>query len=149
MTAATLFDTLPSHPGPCPICHHANNHTPRCGYGDCQCGEPSTPAFDGPGAFHHDDPATSRAAATNPANVVRFGTDRHNLLLAFSLHSDLTPDEAGELAHVTGYNPRRRASDLLRSGYLEPVGYERNGCRVLRITDAGRRALAAAGKKAS
>ena len=98
--------------------------------------------FDGPGAFHRDDPSTSRRAATNPANVLRFGTDRFNTLLAFYRHDEgLTADEAGLHAGVTGYNPRRRASDLLRAGYLEPTGGERDGCRVLRITAEGRRAL--------
>lgn len=95
-----------------------------------------------PGGVHRDDPETSRTAATNPANMLRWGTQRYNLLLVFQGRTDgLTPDVAGQRAGVFGYSQRRRCSELENDGLLEPTGEVEDGCRLLRITDAGTRAL--------
>lgn len=95
-----------------------------------------------PGGFHRDDPATSKAAANDHTNQLRWGTQRFNLLLAFQGRGDgLTPDKAGELANVTGYSQRRRCSELEAAGHLDPTGQVIDGQRLLRITPAGERAL--------
>ena len=97
---------------------------------------------DTPGLWHAGDPSTSIRAATNPAHVARFGTQRYAMLEAYS-RGPQTPDEAGRRAGVAGYSPRRRSSELEAAGLIEPEGSERAGCRVLRITPAGVLALEA------
>jgi len=99
------------------------------------------------GSFHASDPETSRKAATKPSNVIRFGTQRYQLLHRFILANDtgLTDEEAGKRAGVGGYNERRRCSDLRRMGLIEPTGTTRrtdtgHEAMVCRATDAGRRA---------
>jgi hypothetical protein len=100
-----------------------------------------------PGAFHKDDPETSKAAATDPANMVRWGTQRYKILLVFMGRSaGLTPDAVGAITGIGDYNHRRRCSELQRDGYLSPTGEVRDGCRVLKITPAGERALRAVRK---
>jgi hypothetical protein len=73
--------------------------------------------------------------------MIRWGTQRYKLLLMFQGRPGLTPDEAGERAGVEGYNQRRRCSELVSDGLLEPTGATRDGQRVLCITPAGTRAL--------
>lgn len=95
-----------------------------------------------PGGFHTADPATSRSAATDPTNMVRWGTQRHKLLSAYVAAPDgLLPDRAGERAGVGGYSPRRRSSELEAAGLIEPSGEVIDGKRVMRATEAGVAAL--------
>ncbi len=97
-----------------------------------------------PGGVHTGDPKTSHEAAHKPSNMMRWGTQRHQLLLAFSGRSGgLTADRAGELAGVGEYNQRRRCSELIAGGLLEDSGAVSDGQRILRITSQGEAALRA------
>jgi len=98
-----------------------------------------------------EDPGTSHAAAASLGGST--GTMRRRILEAFArapqerISGDLTADEVMTDA---GYGPQdgtwKRVSDLLGLGFLEDTGWTRAGRsgrqqRVLRISEAGRRAL--------
>ena len=76
------------------------------------------------GGYHTGDPSTSRRAATNPASMVRWHSQRHHLLRAFR-YENLTYEEAGDLAGVTDYNQHRRCSELRAMGLIESTDQTR------------------------
>ena len=139
----------------------ANPFHYRCGtyhpHGACPLGDDSRPIetvepslFDAPvepRTLHRvDDPDTSVEAA-HRLDAGRAGTIRRQLLATFRT----TPRTAESAAIAAGFDRGdgawKRVSDLLNAGFLEPTGITANGSsgrpqRVLRITDAGRRALA-------
>jgi hypothetical protein len=96
-----------------------------------------------PGGVHTDDPQTSRDAAHRPANILRWGTQRTELLLVFYAHRDgLTAERAGELCGVEYPGGHRRCSELKRDGLIEDTGTKEPTQRggegeVLVITSAG------------
>jgi hypothetical protein len=104
------------------------------------------------------DPDTSQEAAAK-LSAGRAGTMKRELLYAFGgfLEHPPTPLTAEEAATRAGYKAEdgawKRVSDLLSLGLLEDTGERRTGSqgrrqRVLRITEAGRRALAATSREA-
>ena len=98
------------------------------------------------GAVHHKDPETSRMAAQDPQSRIRWESQRHRLLRSFARYGDLTDEEAGRLAHVEGYNDKRRCSDLRRWGLIEPTTLTRptatgRQSMVCTLTVAGRSVL--------
>jgi hypothetical protein len=101
-----------------------------------------------PGRIHHDDPITSFLAANKPANMMRFGTQRHKVLVAFGDvdPEGLTSEEAGKVTNLGNYNDRRRCSELLKDGLLARNGELRDShtgdpMHVLVITELGRKEL--------
>lgn len=119
---STLFDTLPSHPGNCTRCHHANKHTPRCGYGDCRCGQPGQPGQPGEPVARVSDPETSHQAArraatnaaTNRARVLDFLRSRG----ALGATDFETADAVGSQQTSAG----KRRGELRDAGLVEDSG---------------------------
>lgn len=91
-----------------------------------------------------DDPETSHAAARSLGGHA--GTMRRRLLDAFAA-ADRTAEEAATAAGYSGADGAwKRVSDLLRAEMVAPTGETREATsgrqqRILRITEAGRRAL--------
>ena len=104
-----LFDTLPSHPGSCPLCHHVNNHTPRCGYGDCRCGQPGTP----PAQAHSP---TSRAAAEAIKETA--STLRERVYRCILTSGPITDRSIQEALGMAGDTERPRRRELQKAGRI-------------------------------
>lgn len=110
-----------------------------------------TTLFDQPGLARTSDPVTShQAAALYP---IHRGSDRYRLLAAYAELGPSTDEQVGIHEGIRRVADTRRASELRRSGLIEPTGAKRptaTGAKamVCRITPAGREALAAARKAA-
>ncbi len=91
------------------------------------------------GAYHRDDPITSREAALR--NAPRSGTQRAAVLAALGVAGDrgLTGYEAWQKTpckwpHVA----TTRLEELMRLGLVEQTADERGGFLVWRVTEVGR-----------
>ena len=79
------------------------------------------------------DPETSREAARRLR-----ARNRDAILQAIRAHGPVTYTEAGYLAGITGVEPARRISDLIRLGLVEPV-LDDEGRELTRQLPSGRR----------
>ena len=146
MTSASLFDQEPVVLANCPSCghavdgHYAEHDLTLCRYPGCDCGVR-------PGLARRADPETSRDAAADPKAQVKWGTDRHKLLLAYARADGPMLDEiAEEKAGTRSLNHAPRCSELRRMGLIEPTGEKAKTASgkmamVCRITERGRLAI--------
>ena len=90
------------------------------------------------------DPDTSAKAATNPASIVRFGTQRRRLLEAYEdgiVRLFLSDEEAAERAGLLRTGFWKRCSELRAAGLIVRTGTKEGSCgtevMVCRITVLG------------
>jgi hypothetical protein len=105
-----------------------------------------------PGAVGTNHPNTSKRAAKNPTNIIRFGTQRHRVLIALRDHGPQTCATIAERLNLSRNQTATRLGECRAAGLVEwhrneageiitePTGPNDAG-RVQNITQAGRMTL--------